>query len=78
MTFSIVQKEGLLLSSNREIHRDLIRNPEHFPLLLPIMSTATEPPFYEDAPLALLSSPAFLTGKVGLISGFRNKTIANL
>jgi hypothetical protein len=31
------------------------------------MSTATEPPFYEDAPLALLSSPAFLTGKVGFI-----------
>jgi hypothetical protein len=42
------------------------------------MSTATEPPFYEDAPLALLSSPAFLTGKVGFIGGFRNKTIANL
>lgn len=42
------------------------------------MSTATEPPFYEDAPLALLSSPAFLTGKVGFISGSENKTTAKL
>jgi hypothetical protein len=39
------------------------------------MSTTNEPPFYEDAPLALLSSPAFLTGKVGFISGLKHKPL---
>jgi hypothetical protein len=30
------------------------------------MSAANNPPFYADTPLALLSTPAFLTGKVNI------------
>jgi hypothetical protein len=43
--------------------------------LLATMSSVNQPPLYADTPLALLATPAFLTGKVG-ISVTRNDITA--